>query len=253
MPLINRVGGGSAELQSKTVKPTTSEQKITPDDGYDGLSDVIVNAMKLQTRAVTPTTSSQTITPSSLYDGLAKVTVNAISTQSKTVAPTSESQTVYPDSGKYLSSVVVNGFKSIGIPVKCTSVENNYCSLCFEDTSGNLQDIRGFIIFNTDHYDRSNHPWYTNNNCVVQVINTVMWLADGITLKLQDYNHTSTVFLIGDENPLLSNDMVVNGDLLTITHDSTSVTVSVPLNYPGDADICWGFAHSCDYVLIPIY
>lgn len=38
-------GGGSYNLQSKTATPTKSQQNITPDDGYFGLSDVTVNAI----------------------------------------------------------------------------------------------------------------------------------------------------------------------------------------------------------------
>lgn len=38
-------GGGSYNLQSKTATPTKSQQSITPDDGYFGLSDVTVNAI----------------------------------------------------------------------------------------------------------------------------------------------------------------------------------------------------------------
>ena len=38
-------GGGSYNLQSKIVTPTKSQQSITPDDGYFGLSDVTVNAI----------------------------------------------------------------------------------------------------------------------------------------------------------------------------------------------------------------
>lgn len=38
-------GGGNYNLQSKSVTPTKSQQNITPDGGYFGLSDVTVNAI----------------------------------------------------------------------------------------------------------------------------------------------------------------------------------------------------------------
>ena len=120
-------------LQSKRVSASTSGVvTVTPDSGYDGLSQVKVNMILRQAKTVTPGTADQTVSPDSGYQGLSSVTVegdadlvagnikNGVSifgvngsyapsvvTQEKSCTPSTSQQEITPDSGKYLSKVTV--------------------------------------------------------------------------------------------------------------------------------------------------
>lgn len=134
-------GGGSYNLQSKSVTPTKQQQSITPDSGYYGLSDVTVGAIPQNYQdvsSVTATagdvlankvivtadgavtagtmpnngavsqkldvsTTSYTV-PAGYHDGKGAV---SITTEEKTVTPTKEAQTVTPTDGSVLSGVKV--------------------------------------------------------------------------------------------------------------------------------------------------
>lgn len=72
MPFINRCGD-TPKLQTKTVTPTTSQQIIAPDTGYEGLEKVVVNAPVFQAKTVTV---DGTVTADNGYSGLSSVTVN---------------------------------------------------------------------------------------------------------------------------------------------------------------------------------
>lgn len=51
-------GGGNYTLQAKTVTPTKSEQNVTSDDGYYGLSSVTVNSIPVTYQDVTSVTAT---------------------------------------------------------------------------------------------------------------------------------------------------------------------------------------------------
>ncbi len=135
-------GGGNYTLQSKSVTPTKSQQAVSSDEGYYGLSSVTVNPIPdayqdvttvtatagevligkiivaadgtivtgtmpnngKVTKALSTTSTSYTI-PKGYHDGTGTVT---ISLETKTVTPTEETQTINPTSGKVLSKVTVN-------------------------------------------------------------------------------------------------------------------------------------------------
>ena len=134
-------GGGSYNLQSKSVTPTKQQQNITPDSGYYGLSDVTVGAIPQAYQDVSSVTavagdvlagkifvtSSGAVTTGTMANnGAVNKTLTAqeqnytipkgyhsgtgsvsISPESKTATPTKAQQTISPTAGKVLTSVVV--------------------------------------------------------------------------------------------------------------------------------------------------
>ena len=96
--------GDTPVYQDKTVNPTTSIQKVLPDEGYDALSQVRVNAISVEQKSATPKATAQDIMPSS-GSYLTKVTIDAVPTETKSVT---ENGTYVPTSGKWFSSVSVN-------------------------------------------------------------------------------------------------------------------------------------------------
>lgn len=90
-------------LQEKVVEPSSVAQRITPDSGYDGLSQVDIGAVNLQSQVAFPSTSEQTFTPQSGYIGFDSFTVRAISPtkDAQTYTPSRTNQTI--PSGRWLT------------------------------------------------------------------------------------------------------------------------------------------------------
>lgn len=104
--------GQAPSLQTKSVNPTTSQQVVEPDNGYDGLSAVTVGA-------VTSSIDSN-IQAGNIKSGVQILGVNGTYSgggsnyQQKTVTPSASQQVVSADSGyDALSQVTINGSSNL--------------------------------------------------------------------------------------------------------------------------------------------
>ena len=123
IPLADNSGEALFREASEVIDTPTATKPITANGEYDvtRFAKVAVavsgEAPTLQSKNVTPSTSAQTVTPDSGYDGLSQVTVGAVQVQEKSVTPSTSAQTVTPDAGKYLSKVTVGAVSPTAVTV----------------------------------------------------------------------------------------------------------------------------------------
>ena len=106
-------GGGSYNLQSKTATPTKSQQSITPDSGYYGLSDVTVNAIPEAYQNVSGVTAAAgDVLATKIFVDSTGVSVTGtmpnIGTVTKTLDATSNNQSYTIPAGKHSGSGTVS-------------------------------------------------------------------------------------------------------------------------------------------------
>ena len=125
------------KLQTKTITPTSSVQTVTPDEGYNGFSQVTVNAgsgsTTIQALSVTPSTSEQTFNASGV-DGYKPVTVAAMPTMTLPTSAASAATSGYTSKatiGRSTSAQYINippGYNSAGAYYTISAVANGSAS-----------------------------------------------------------------------------------------------------------------------------
>lgn len=123
---ITRLSNAKASIKSAIEGKGVTVPSATTLDGYAALIGNIDTTPSLQNKTVTPSTSQQVITADNGYDGLNQVTVSAIQTETKTATPSTSQQSITPTSGKYLTQVTVSAVtSSIDANITATNIKKD--------------------------------------------------------------------------------------------------------------------------------
>ena len=237
----NKVGNtfavGTKPTQTKTATPTTSQQLIEPDSGYE-LSSVTVNAVTssidaniqssnikdgvnmlgvacnvveynpTRNETVTPSTTQQTISNSSANQ-LDTVVIDAVNLEVANVSPTTSSQQLTP-SGSNL------GFSQVNVDAVTSSIDANITAENIKNgvnilgVTGNYQGSGAHSVIMVAELPNVSLSIKNSSGVVLDTKNTGS--AGGVVIFSVSGNGTYTVTATNtDGTELWTNDIVVDG------------------------------------------
>lgn len=201
MANVFNIGGSGANVQSKTVKSTLSQQKLIPNAGVDGFNPVIVSPMALSALTVRSTNSKQVLTPPTGIDGYNSIIVNPIQKQIVTYSIRSDAtvaakKLVFPGMGSW-KTIEFAYIYSNGIPESPTP--NEVYQVISKSGNATLDFLYGGssnLIFKSAPYgytDNWIHVYLDGSSLIAEI------KQDEFSFKTTENNHYG-IFVVGESS-----------------------------------------------------
>ena len=191
-PVIVNVPEKEPVLQSKTVLPDTEIQVVMPDDGYDGLYDVTVEAMPTAAQAV-PVIDVDTmglITATAMQaggyveDGIERVT-RQLPTISATIIKPTESEQVAVSAGTFVTG-----------DIKVAAVESGGGGGPEPDDRELYQRVEYIESAEEETYPYIITDFYADNSCGAEIVASFPKLQDRIPMGSRENSDATRFYVV---------------------------------------------------------